>query len=293
MTSQRKKINKVNELKHFSGELDKYLHHVYWHEKGGRTERQATEALELRKALLGYVGRFKGLITELTGKDKVTIATSRKGLPVEEYSTDMWVEALKLPYGSFTREALLYCIDATWMAVGKLELDIEQGTRDEQGNQIQEPLRIAAESPKAFIVHGGETDARNRLQRFLLALGVQPLIIEEEPKEGRSVNQQVEHYSRMADCAILLGTGDDKELKDGKLYPRRNDFIEIGRFLEKFPMRIIYLQEEGASFPSIIAEKLRTPFTQDSMDEAFIVIARELKAFGVLEAAKPAKGYQS
>jgi hypothetical protein len=141
--------------------------------------------------------------------------------------------------------------------------------------------------PKAFIAHGGKSEARDKLCRFLNAIGVTPLIIEEEPKEGRSVNEQVEYYSEQADCATILGTADDKELKDGKLYPRRNVYIEIGRFQEKFPKRIIYLLEEGASFPSDISEKLYTPFTKDSMDEAFITIVRELKKFGILRAIKP------
>ncbi len=149
------------------------------------------------------------------------------------------------------------------------------------------PAAAAGLLPKAFIAHGGRSEARDKLCRFLTALDVTPFIIEEEPKEGRSVNQQVEYYSEQADCAIILGTADDKELKDGKLYPRRNIHIEIGRFQEKFPNRIIYLLEEGASFPSNISEKLYTPFTQESMDDAFITVARELKAFGILKAVKP------
>lgn len=143
------------------------------------------------------------------------------------------------------------------------------------------------ENPKAFIAHGGETKARNKLQRFLIALGVQPLIIEEEPKEGRSPNEQIEYFLKQANCAVILGTADDKELKDGKLYPRRNVHIEIGRVQERFPRRIVFLLEVGASFPSNISEKLYTRFTHENMDEAFITITRELKAFGILKAVKP------
>lgn len=151
----------------------------------------------------------------------------------------------------------------------------------------EEPAAMAGQPPKAFIVHGGKSEARDKLCRFLVALGVTPFIIEEEPKEGRSVNEQVEYYSEQADCAIILGTADDKELKDGRLYPRRNVYVEIGRFKEKFPNKIIYLLEKGASFPSDISEKLYTRFTQESMDEAFITVARELRAFGIVKVVKP------
>lgn len=144
-------------------------------------------------------------------------------------------------------------------------------------------------SPKAFIAHGPKSKPLEKLCRFLMTLGVQPTVIEEEPSEGRSIDQQVEIYLEQADCAIVLGTADDKELKDGKLYPRRNVCIEIGRFQERFPRRIIYLLEEGASLPSDVSEKIHERFSQESMEEAFVKVIRELKAFGMLKAVKPEK----
>ncbi len=141
-------------------------------------------------------------------------------------------------------------------------------------------------SPKAFIAHGPESQALDKLCRYLAALGIQPLVIEQEPYESRSVNEQVEFHLEEADCAIVLGTADDKELKDGKLYPRRNVHIEIGRFQERFPNRTIYLREENATFPSNIEEKLYERFTTESMDEAFIRVAIELKAFDLIRASK-------
>lgn len=266
------------ELRTLCDELDEYYVYSLRSAIGGDkklTGAESKRARELHDSIAARIGALKDVIT------------SASGIP-QAGQEDVWILALSYSPNSRTVASLNVVIQATKLALGSVESDIKMGRRHVQtGKLIAESGATKSEPPKAFIVHGGETRARNKLQRFLLALGVQPLIIEEEPKEGRSVDQQVEHYSKIADCAILLGTADDKELKDGKLYPRRNDFIEIGRFLEKFPMRIIYLQEEGASFPSIIAEKLRTPFTHDNMDEAFIVVARELKAFGLLKAVKP------
>jgi len=243
----------------------------------------------IREKLVRETGVFKKIVIELTEKQYFT-------LNMKTY--DIWNEAFnpssELPTQS-NLAAIAFCINAVNEAIGKLESDIEAGVRDEQGNliKIAEKSTNITEKPKAFIAHGGETRARNKLQRFLTSLGVQPLIIEEEPKEGRSVNQQVEHYINQADCAIILGTADDKELKDGKLYPRRNVYIEIGRFQEKFPNRIIYLLEDGGSFPSNISEKLYTSFTHESMDEAFISVVRELTKFGILKAVKPQEKEQN
>ncbi len=141
-------------------------------------------------------------------------------------------------------------------------------------------------SPKAFIAHGPKSKPLEKLCRFLETLGVQPIVIEEEPSEGRSIDQQVETYLEQANCAIVCGTADDKELIDGKLYPRRNVCIEIGRFQERFPSRIIYLLEEGASLPSNVSEKIHERFSQDSMEEAFVKVIRELKAFGLITTSK-------
>jgi len=141
--------------------------------------------------------------------------------------------------------------------------------------------------PKAFIAHGPKSQALDKLYRYLSAQGIEPLVIEQEPYESRAVNEQVELYLEQADCAIVLGTADDIELKDGKLYPRRNVHIEIGRCQERFPNRTIYLLEENASFPSNIEEKLRTYFTSECMDEALIRVSIELTAFRMLKVVKP------
>jgi len=138
--------------------------------------------------------------------------------------------------------------------------------------------------PKAFIAHGGETKALEKLKSFLDALGIEPSIAEEQASEDRSVDEQVEWCLANADCVIILGTADDQNLKDGKLYPRPNVCIEIGRVQERFPGRVIYLLEQGASFPSNITEKVYERFTQENMENAFSKVARELRAFEIIRA---------
>lgn len=154
-------------------------------------------------------------------------------------------------------------------------------------SEVRSPAEKKAELPKAFIAHGGESHALTKLKEYLVDLGVKPLIVEKEASESRSVNEQVEHNLAQADCAIVLGTADDKNLADGRLYPRDNVEIEIGRFQERFPRRTIYLLEKGAFSPSNISEKVYERFTQDNMEKAFAKVARELRAFGILKSVKP------
>jgi len=83
-------------------------------------------------------------------------------------------------------------------------------------------------------------------------------------------------------CAVVLATGE--ELAGEQVVARPNVHIEIGRFQERFAGRIVDLLEEGATFPSNIAEKVREWFTQENMTKAFIKIANELQAFGLIRA---------
>jgi predicted nucleotide-binding protein len=164
-------------------------------------------------------------------------------------------------------------VDLVNMTIGRLE----STTPSPAGTIAVAPRR---DSAKAFIAHGPATEALNKLCEFLDALGVKPLVVERLPSEGRSVNENVEHYLSQADCGIVLATGDD--LVDGHFQPRGNVNIETGRFQERFGGRVIFLLEEGAAFPSNISEKVWARFSQSSMDEAFLEVVRELRAFGLL-----------
>lgn len=267
-----------------SAKIASYLSSLISKSDQNQVRYTAEELIEvLRERLIRKTGALKGKLIELTNKQYFGGGGSRYDIWFAAFNRDM-------QHWSF---ALDTCIDAVNEAIGILENGIKEGTIDARGDFLQAAeLQVKSEPPKAFIAHGGETKARNKLQRFLTALGVQPLIIEEEPKEARSPNEQVEYCLKQASCAVILGTADDKELKDGKLYPRRNVHIEIGRVQEIFPMKTVFLLEEGASFPTNISEKLYTRFTQESMDEAFITVARELKTFGILKPVTPPKEHK-
>lgn len=148
------------------------------------------------------------------------------------------------------------------------------------------PVVVEPSAPKAFIAHGGRSPARDKLSSFLNALGITPVFAEDEPSEGRSIDENVEYHLRQCNCAIILATKGDVDGRTGKFTPRGNVLIEVGRFQELFPNRMVYLLEEDASFPTNIAEKVWERFSQDNMENALIKVARELRAFGLIKAVK-------
>lgn len=146
---------------------------------------------------------------------------------------------------------------------------------------------ITADKPKAFIAHGGQSEALDKLKKFLAALGVESLVVEEQASKNRSVGTNVDWYARKADCAIILATKGDIDGVTGSFIPRGNVLIEIGKAQELFKDRIVYLLQAGTKFPSNISEKVWGRFTSSCMDEAFTKVARELTAFGILRTVKP------
>jgi len=146
-------------------------------------------------------------------------------------------------------------------------------------------IKSEADSPKAFIAHGGESEALSKLSEFLIALGIDPLVAEHQASKDMALDSKVEHYLEQADCAIILATGDDEI--NSKLYPRQNVSHEIGLAQKTILDKIVYLLEEDATFSSNISPKVWQRFTKEIMDQAFIAVARELKAFGIIKAVKP------
>lgn len=239
---------------------------------------------ELREQLLTQAGAYRNLIAELTGKQKgIFILT--KDASKKEY--DLWFTALGSEIE--VNNAIMIidnCINLTLAAIGKLNSDIESGLRDENGNILQKT--VVKDMPlKAFISHGKDSIALEKTERFVRALGLEPLIVKNEASQDKGVLDKVTFYLNQADCVIVLATGDNQI--DGKLHPRENISHEVGLAQTNHSGRIIYLLEEGAEFPSNYNSKVWEKFSKNNMEAAFQSIVLELRAFGLLQTGKPSK----
>ena len=269
----------VKELHTFYGELVNYSNLAAKNLVSWLTLEEQQRAAELFRVIGRKVGRFGALISELSRMDSVI---------VQGQKSEMWSVALKIPLDSLSSSALTFCVQATNRAIGALEEDIRMGKRNAKtGELLSKPGMFESEPPKAFIAHGGDSPALSKLKRFLEALDVQPLVVEEQASEDRSVGANVDWYSKQADCAIILATKGDIDGKTGGFIPRGNVLMEVGKLQEMFKGRIIYLLQSGTKFPTNVSEKVWGRFSPQSMDGAFTKAARELRAFGILKAVKP------
>ncbi len=276
MTKQR---TIVEEFETFLEELRQYYYYRNEMQKRTFTAKKLEEVANLRRLLVRKSGKYKNLIAEITGIKNVSIFLNNK-----EYETDIWSVGLLANAVKRTPIALGYCIDSVGQAIGKLEDDIKNGIRDKKTGLLK-PATIVELPPKAFVSHGKESVALNKLEEFLRALGVEPIIVKEQPSLDRTVDDKVNYYLSQADFVVILATGDDEI--GGKLHPRQNVIHEIGLAQKTHVGKIIYLLEAGAEFPSNISPKVWERFKQRNMMKAFLCIVRELRAYGILKVIKP------
>lgn len=159
-------------------------------------------------------------------------------------------------------------------AIDQLEQVGIQGIEDEQG------YVTPSMNKRIFISHGKHTPVLDRVERFIRALGFVPVIVAREPSLGKSVDDLVEEQMTECLCAIVLATKDD-QVQD-YFQPRPNVIHEIGLAQEKFRNRVIYLKEEGCKFPSNVQPKVWEDFTQESLENVFEKIVKELRGFKLL-----------
>jgi len=165
------------------------------------------------------------------------------------------------------------------MAEGILKSAILQIQRH-GADRILTESRIKRGEGRVFISHGKKTQALIKVERFVRALGLEPVIVILGASEGLAVDDLVEKRMSESDCALILATSDDEI--EGHKQPRQNVIHEIGMAQEKFKRKVIYLKENDCEFPSNVRPKVWENFTQDNMENAFEKISKELRAFGLI-----------
>ena len=106
---------------------------------------------------------------------------------------------------------------------------------------------------QVFIIHGRDYGTRETVARFLENLGLEAVILQEQPDQGRTIIEKFEQYAQ-CDFALALFTPDDVggSEEDG-LQPRarQNVIFEFGYFIGKFGRdRVRALVKERPEIPS-------------------------------------------
>lgn len=135
----KKKAMIIQQLENFSSEIATYQ---YLQRREHLSPENTKLMTNLRFDALKGVGKFKLLITEITGKEMITVQPKNSRPP---YSIDVWMTALKFDYDKRADNCISRCLDLITITVGRLEEDIKKGIRDEQGNPIDKPRVVHTE----------------------------------------------------------------------------------------------------------------------------------------------------
>lgn len=140
------------------------------------------------------------------------------------------------------------------------------------------------DSKRVFIVHGHDSAAKESVARFISKLGLEPVVLHEQPNAGRTIIEKFEAHSDVAFAVVLL-TPDDVGHPAGnsaaaKPRARQNVILELGFFtaaLGRSKVCALYLG--GVEIPSDFAGVLYHEL--DPGGAWKLMLARELKAGGL------------
>jgi predicted nucleotide-binding protein len=181
-----------------------------------------------------------------------------------------------------------YYYDQTWNS-GKIQLTSLFQTMLEDLQISHAPVSKTASvrnSPKVFVVHGHDNEMKQAVARVLEKMALEPIILHEQPDQGRTVIEKFEDYSNVGFAVVLLSPDDmahSSKVSVAAARPRarQNVILELGFFLGKLGReRVVVFHKPVPNFemPSDYAGVLFKPF--DDAGTWQYELIKELKASG-------------
>jgi predicted nucleotide-binding protein len=183
---------------------------------------------------------------------------------------------------SFNEDLIEYWSDVK-VRISKLEDLLERLNSIPEPTVIQDSQRFSP-SNRVFVVHGHDDGHKQSVARLLERLGLEPIILHEQPNRGQVIIEKFEEHSDVGFAVILL-TPDDVGAARGQassLQPRarQNVVFELGFFVAKLGRRrICPLYLPGIELPSDLSGMLYVEL--DDLGHWRTSLAREIKAAGI------------
>ena len=139
-------------------------------------------------------------------------------------------------------------------------------------------------SNEVFVVHGKDDGAKETVARFLTKLGLEPVILHEQPNQCRTIIEKFEQYAQVGFAIVLLTPDDTGAARDqcgnSQLRARQNVIFELGFFIGKLGRdRTCALRKADVEIPSDYEGVLY--ITMDDQEAWKLQLVRELKAAGL------------
>jgi predicted nucleotide-binding protein len=163
---------------------------------------------------------------------------------------------------------------------------IEAGKFQERKASLQKTIGPMGpiSGSKVVLVHGHDESARESAARFLERLGLEPIILNEQPNAGRTIIEKVERYADVAFAVVLL-TPDDVGAAAAnqntlRARARQNVILELGYFLGRLDRKHVAALIKGdvekpSDYDGVVYIQL------DAAGAWKLHLARELKTAGL------------
>ena len=166
---------------------------------------------------------------------------------------------------------------------------------DDVAESEVEPARVSPRRQRAqdseeidiFIVHGHDDRMRLEIKRFVEALRLKAVVLQDAPDRGLTILEKLELYAGQAKFAIILLSPDDegyskREGKDAvKMRARQNVILELGMMIGKLGRPHVAVLASGVlEKPSDIDGLVYIEYDPKHADAAFLKLARQLRTAG-------------
>lgn len=135
-----------------------------------------------------------------------------------------------------------------------------------------------------FVAHGRDEAMRESVARVLTTLGLEPVILHEQPDKGRTIIEKFYEHSDVGFAVVLMSPDDEGySITDGKdaakPRARQNVILELGFFLGMLGREnVVALHRGSVEIPSDFSGVLYTPY--DSGGAWPYRLTRELRESG-------------
>lgn len=139
---------------------------------------------------------------------------------------------------------------------------------------------------KIFLIHGhGMGYVREFKELMMDRLGIEPIILFEQPDNGKTIIEKIEEYGKDCAFAFSILTPDDWVENNGKKYfqARPNVIYELGWFSGRYGRnKVRIIKKDGTDMPSDLSGLITINFT-NTISEVFLKIEKELIAAGLVK----------
>lgn len=171
--------------------------------------------------------------------------------------------------------------------LNELKINITENPQDIIENILPDKTKISrsSKSKKVFIVHGHDALAKTELARTLEKIGLEAIVLHEQPNEGKTIIEKFERDASQVSFAVIILSPDDSGYPINKpieIRPRarQNVILELGYFSGMLGRsNIVVLHKGDVEVPS---DYLGVVYiSMDSAGAWQYSLAKELKRAGL------------